>query len=35
LRAALPPHVRLAVGEEVAARLPAGSLWVLGGEPVS
>jgi hypothetical protein len=35
LRAALPPHVRLAVGEEVTARLPAGSLWVLGGEPVS
>jgi putative spermidine/putrescine transport system ATP-binding protein len=35
LRAALPPHVRLAVGEEVTARLPAGSLWVLGEEPVS
>ncbi|QIN83812.1 ATP-binding cassette domain-containing protein [Rubrobacter tropicus] len=29
LRAALPPHVRLAVGEEVTARLPAESLWVL------
>ncbi|HEV2094519.1 MAG TPA: ABC transporter ATP-binding protein [Rubrobacter sp.] len=29
LRAALPPHVRLAVGEEVTARLPAGSLWAL------
>ena len=29
LRAALPPHVRLAVGDEVTARLPAESLWVL------
>ncbi len=29
LRAALPPHVRLAVGDEVTARLPATSLWVL------
>ena len=29
LRAALPPHVRLAVGEEVTARLPAESLWAL------
>ena len=29
LRAALPPHVRLAVGDEVTARLPAGSLWAL------
>ncbi len=29
LRAALPPHVRLAVGDEVTARLPAGSLWTL------
>jgi hypothetical protein len=29
LRAALAPHVRLAVGDEVAARLPAASLWVL------
>ena len=35
LRAALPPHVRLAVGGEVTARLPAGSLWALGGEPAS
>ena len=29
LRAALPPHVRLAVGDEVTARLPAESLWVV------
>ena len=29
LRAALPPHVRLAVGDGVTARLPAESLWVL------
>jgi putative spermidine/putrescine transport system ATP-binding protein len=29
LRAALPPHVRLAVGDEVTARLPAESLWAL------
>ncbi|CAN5881963.1 ABC transporter ATP-binding protein [soil metagenome] len=29
LRAALPPHVRLKVGEEVTARLPAESLWML------
>ena len=29
LRASLPPHVRLEVGEEVAARLPAESLWAL------
>ena len=29
LRAALPPHVRLAVGEEVTVRLPAESLWAL------
>ncbi len=33
LRAALPPRVRLAVGDEVTARLPAESLWVV--EPVS
>ena len=31
LRAALPPHTRLAVGEEITVRLPAGSLWPLGG----
>ena len=29
LRAALPPHVRLAVGDEVTARLPSESLWAL------
>lgn len=29
LRASLPPHVRLEVGDEVTARLPAESLWVL------
>ena len=29
LRASLPPHVRLRVGDEVEARLPAESLWVL------
>ncbi len=29
LRASLPPHVRLEVGEEVTARLPAESLWAL------
>jgi ABC-type Fe3+/spermidine/putrescine transport system ATPase subunit len=29
LRAALPPHVRLKVGEEVPVRLPAESLWAL------
>ena len=29
LRTALPPHVRLAVGDEVTARLPAESLWAL------
>ncbi len=29
LRAALPPHVRLAVGDEVTARLPAESLWAV------
>ena len=29
LRAALPPHVRLEVGEEVPIRLPAESLWLL------
>ncbi|MBA3609856.1 MAG: ABC transporter ATP-binding protein [Rubrobacter sp.] len=29
LRAALPPHVRLRVGDKVTARLPAESLWVL------
>ena len=29
LRVALPPHVRLAVGNEVTARLPAESLWAL------
>lgn len=29
LRASLPPHVRLEVGEEVTARLPPESLWVL------
>lgn len=31
LRAATAPHVRLAVGDEVAVRLPAGSLWPLPG----
>jgi ABC-type Fe3+/spermidine/putrescine transport system ATPase subunit len=31
LRAALPPHIRLRVGDEVTARLPAESLWTLGG----
>lgn len=31
LRAATAPHVRLAVGEEVTARLPPGSLWPLPG----
>ena len=31
LRAALPPHTRLAVGEKVTVRLPAESLWPLGG----
>jgi len=31
LRAALPPHVRLHVGDEVTVRLPAESLWPLGG----
>ena len=30
LRAALPPHTRLAVGDEVGVSLPAGSLWPLG-----
>ena len=30
LRAALPPHVRLAVGEKTSVRLPAESLWPLG-----
>ncbi len=29
LRAALPPHVRLAVGDKVTVRLPAESLWAL------
>ncbi len=29
LRAALPPHTRLAVGDAVTARLPAESLWAL------
>ena len=29
LRAALPPHVRLAVGDEITARLPPESLWAL------
>ncbi|MGH3145780.1 MAG: TOBE domain-containing protein, partial [Rubrobacter sp.] len=29
LRAALPPHVRLSVGDEVTTRLPAESLWAL------
>ena len=29
LRASLPPHVRLEVGDEVTARLPAESLWAL------
>jgi ABC-type Fe3+/spermidine/putrescine transport system ATPase subunit len=29
LRAALPPHVRLEIGDEVTARLPAESLWAL------
>ena len=31
LRAALPPHARLAVGDETTVRLPAESLWPLGG----
>ena len=31
LRVALPPHVRLREGDEVIARLPAGSLWALEG----
>ena len=31
IRAALPPHVRLKVGDEVSARLPAESLWALEG----
>ena len=30
LKAALPPHTRLTVGEEVTARLPPESLWTLG-----
>ena len=30
LRAALPPHTRLAVGDRITARLPAESLWPLG-----
>ncbi len=30
LRAALPPHTRLAVGERATVRLPAESLWPLG-----
>ncbi|QIN79768.1 ATP-binding cassette domain-containing protein [Rubrobacter marinus] len=30
LRAALPPHTRLAVGERTTVRLPAESLWPLG-----
>ncbi len=29
LRASLPPHVRLEVGQEVTARLPAESLWAI------
>ena len=29
VRAALPPHVRLAVGDEVTVRLPAESLWAV------
>ena len=29
LRASLPPHVRLRVGDEVEARFPSESLWVL------
>lgn len=31
LRAALPPHIQLEVGNEVPVRLPAESLWVLKG----
>ena len=31
LRASLPPHVRLGVGDEVEARLPSESLWALEG----
>ena len=31
LRAALPPHVRLRVGDEITARLPAESLWAIEG----
>ncbi|MDQ3639569.1 MAG: ABC transporter ATP-binding protein [Actinomycetota bacterium] len=30
LKAALPPHTRLTVGDEVLVRLPAESLWALG-----
>ncbi len=31
IQAALPPHVRLEVGDEVPVRLPAESLWALEG----
>ena len=31
IQAALPPHVRLKVGDEVQVRLPAESLWALEG----
>lgn len=31
IQAALPPHVRLKVGDEVPVRLPAESLWALEG----
>jgi ABC-type Fe3+/spermidine/putrescine transport system ATPase subunit len=30
LRAAVPPHVKLGVGQRVSARLPAESLWAFG-----
>ncbi len=33
LRVAMPPHARPREGEEVTARLPAGSLWVLEESP--
>ncbi len=35
IQAALPPHVRLEVGDEVPARLPAESLWVLEPSAIS
>jgi ABC-type Fe3+/spermidine/putrescine transport system ATPase subunit len=35
IRAALPPHVRLEVGDEVQVRMPAESLWVLEQSAIS